>query len=853
MKHSAYGVAFLLFALLTVGRADDAPITTEQNTFFEQKIRPLLVERCYKCHSDTAQLKGGLRLDSRAGWQKGGDTGIALVAGKPDASLLIKAVRYQDPDLLMPPAGKLSDLEIARLEEWVRMGAPDPREPSETPSLTKPSDHQSLAANHWAYQPLKLQSPPVVRNKSWPINDVDRFILAALEEKGLQPSPDASRYRWLRRVSLDLTGLPPTADDLQSFVSDSSDHALEKVVDRLLGSPGFGERWSRPWLDLVGYADQIGSANNVPADYAWRYRDYVIRSFNADKPFDQFAREQIAGDLLAATTIEERQDQLTATGFLVLGNVNIVESDKLVMEMDIVDQQIEKVGKVFLGMTLNCVRCHDHKFDPIALSDYYGLAGIFASTDSTHKTERGVWSTLTTTQIPETLEQFNRRQGALRVHEQKVVEVEKERTAIVAQIKDLDLQIKSAKETLTPPDSSGTVPAVPVSDLEKKRGELSAKLPSFDQRLWHLKYLEPGPPIVYSVKDATKVSDARTQIRGNPHALGAEIPRGFVQVATHGTVPAISADQSGRVQLAEWLTHAASPLLSRVTVNRIWGRLFGRGIVASVDYFGVRGDLPTHPELLDDLAGRFIREGFSIKRLIRQLVLSRTYRQRTEADETSRVAMSIDPDNHLCWRMSPRRFDAEMLRDSILAVSGMLESSDGGPALASEFKENVGGLDPKDVNPISFSLNKFRDVQHRVRTVYLPVVRSSEQRGPAEVLNFFDFPQPARFAGDRPTTAVASQTLFLLNGPLLKTAAQKLSQDLLSQSTLTSDETRMDFLYIRILNRPATDLERDSALKYLSTRDDTNDTDATVAADPSIPWQRLIHALMASNEFLFRL
>ena len=850
---SCAAIAAVFTILATAGRAEES-LTAGETRFFESKIRPLLIERCYKCHSEAEQIKGGLRLDSRDGWQMGGDTGTAIVPGKPDESLLIKAIRYQDPDLQMPPMGKLSATEIGWLEEWVRTGAPDPRNSTSNPAAIAGTDDPPNARSHWAFQPLTLPIVPDVQARTWPYSDVDRFILASLESKGLSPSADASRHRWLRRVNLDLIGLPPTVHELNEFFDDHSEGAFEKVVDRLLASPAFGERWARPWLDLVGYADQIGSANNVPADFAWRYRDYVIRAFNQDKPFDRFVREQIAGDLMESDSIEERQDQIIATGFLVLGNVNIVEADKLVMEMDIVDQQIEKVGKAFLGLTLNCVRCHDHKFDPVSLADYYGLAGIFSSTESTHKTDRGVWSTLTTTQIPETLGQFTRRQTDLRNHEKKIAEVEKDRTEVQLRLRDLDQRILVAKNQATPTsDSSSNGQAVPVADLEKERNELASKLPTFDQRLWHLKYLEPAPPIVYSVKNAPHVGDARIQVRGNPHTLGKQVPRGFVRVATHGTIPGVAPEQSGRLELAQWLTDSASPLLSRVTVNRIWCQLFGRGIVASVDYLGVRGDLPTHPELLDYLAGQFRRDRFSVKRLIRQLVLSRTYRQQTEADAMTGSARAVDPDNHFYWKASPRRLDAEMLRDSVLAVSGLLEMHDGGPALASEFKENVGGLDPKDVNPISFSLNKFRESQQRIRTIYLPVVRSSEQRGPADVLNFFDFPQPARFTGERPTTAVASQTLFLLNGPLLKTASQKLVELTLSEPTLTTDELRVGGLFERVLCRPPTNSETTRAIEFLnaaSQTDQISEGDRKISKDA---WQQLIHALLASNEFLFRL
>jgi hypothetical protein len=814
--------------------AEDKP-TEQQIQFFEQKVRPLLIAKCYECHSSGKKIEGGLRLDTRAGWTKGGDRGPAVARGKVEESLLIRAVRYKDADLQMPPSGRLSDREIAILEEWVRRGAPDPRDDA-APAAGSGVDLRA-ARNHWAFQPLKATAAPRVSDTQWPLQEVDRFVLAALERNNLRPSTDADRHTWLRRVSLDLTGLPPSPEEIAAFTSDPSEAAWERVVDRLLASPAFGERWARPWLDLVGYADQIGSANNVPAEHAWRYRDYVVRSFNADKPLDQFIREQLAGDLLTAADIQERQDQITATGFLVLGNVNIVESDKLIMRMDLVDQQIEKVGKAFLGMTLNCARCHDHKFDPVTLRDYYGLAGIFASTESTYRADRGIWSSVTKAELPETLDQFTARQAALAAHERRAAELRSEREAVERRLRELESLIPAAKDTR--------------AELEKERAELSARRDSLNRRALHLAYLRPSPPVAFAVKEAADVADARRQIRGNPHTLGETVPRGFVQIATQSAAPPIPADQSGRLQLAEWLVGDASPLTARVTINRLWQRLFSQGIVGSVDYFGLRGERPSHPELLDALALRFISDGWSQKRLIRTLVLSRTYRQASELNDASRAAQALDPDNRLLWRMKPRRLEAEMLRDAALAVSGGLQRYVGGPALVPEFPENVGGLDPTDVNPINFSLNRFRDDQPRLRTIYLPVVRSSEQRGPSDVLNLFDFTQPAQLAGSRATTTVASQSLFLLNGPLLKEAARRLAVTLLSDPRLVTDDDRIAALALRVWNRPLDPHEMADARAFVKA------TGTGVPHGPAeqraAAWQRLAHAMLATNAFLFRM
>ncbi len=830
--------------------------STQQVEFFEQHVRPLLVEHCYSCHAGKKR-QGGLSLEHRAGWQAGGDRGPAVVPGRLDESLLLQAVRYEDDFLQMPPDGKLSDEEIAVLESWVRMGAPDPRN-GEVLEEASSSD-----APLWVFQPLSETNPPEVKEASWPLLEADRFILARLEQEGWRPSPDADRFTWLRRVTFDLTGLPPTPAEIDAFLADASNQAFERVVDRLLASAAFGERWARPWLDLVGYADQIGSANNVPAEHAWRYRDYVIRALNADKPFDQFVREQLAGDLLAASSIEERQDQITATGFLVLGNVNIVEADKLAMQMDLVDHQIEKVGKAFLGMSLHCARCHDHKFDPITLQDYYGLAGIFASTESTRKIERGVWSTVTLVTLPETLAEFTAREVALQAHEREVAAIHQEQALAVARIAEIGLLLEAPKlgsasdESATPAEATASANNLSPAELEQERSDLTAKLSAFNQRLWHNDYVRPSPPATFAVKESVEIADSRIQVRGNPHVLGDATPRGFIQAIARGASQEIPADESGRQQLADWLTGPASHVVARVTVNRWWQKLFGHGIVDSVDYFGARSDPPSHPELLDYLARQFIANGWSQKRLLRELVLCRTYRQQSETTSASAAMLAADPDNRLLWRMSPRRLEAEMIRDAVLASSGQLRVSSGGPSLSPEFMENVGELDPKSVNPISFALQRFRDDVRTLRTIYLPVVRSSEQRGPADALNFFDFPQPAQYIGGRPTTAVASQALFLLNGPLLQEAAASLAAELLADEALANDEARLNLLYRRVLNRPCTPTESDGAKAFLTEAAAANatpqDGSSATSSCSDAAWRQLAHALLASNEFLFRL
>ena len=829
---AAFIVAAIVSSAPAVAAADDAAISPEQQAFFETRIRPLLVARCLECHGAEKQ-KGGLRLDSRAGWQTGGDSGPAIVPGKPEDSLLVAAVRRES--LEMPPSGKLPDAEIAAFEEWVRIGAPDPRTGDAVKKTTAIDPEQ--ARTHWAFQPLVAQAAPPIRDAAWPRTDVDRFILAKLEARGLHPGPEADRYALLRRLSLDLTGLPPTPEEIAAFLADASPAAYEAAVDRLLASPAFGEKWARHWLDLVGYADQIGTANNIYAEHAWRYRDYVIAAFNADKPFDQFIREQIAGDLLSASRPEERAAQITATGFLILGNVDVVQFDKDQLKADVVDQQIEKVGKAFLGQTLNCARCHDHKFDPLTLGDYYGLAGIFNSTESVYLLGRGVWSGVLASELPETPEQTSERQRLARENAERIASMKNDQAAAAKRRDAVDLLLKTPPAT---DDGQATQMA-----LEKERASLEGRLKDLDGRIRHAEFFAPAPPLAYAVREGKSPGDARITIRGNPHVLGDSVSRGFVQVAFHGTPPAIPQSQSGRLQLADWLASEHNPLTARVAVNRIWQKLFGEGLVRSVDYFGLRGETPSHPDLLDHLAARFVREGWSQKQLIRELATSSVYRLSVASDAAAEQA---DPDNRLLARMNRVRLDAESLRDSLLAASGDLLPTAGGPSLPLEFLENVGIPTPQDPNPAWFRLSRFRPEQARLRTVYLPVVRSSAQQGPSDILNFFDFTQPAQFAGQRPATSVPTQALFLLNSPLVKEQSRKLAESLLA-APAPDDRARLAALWLRVLNRPPTAAEVEKAAALLAA---SNESGAAKEEATRTAWARLCQALLISNEFLFR-
>lgn len=815
-------------SLATSTRADDASSLNEsQRTFFETKIRPVLVEHCYECHSaGSKSLRGGLRVDHRDGLLKGGDTGAAVIPGDADRSLLLEALRHEG--LEMPPKQKLPEAVIQDFETWIKLGAPDPRTAKETPKV-RGIDREAGRA-HWAFQPVSNPPPPRVSDESWPLDATDRFLLARLDAAGLRPNPEADRYTWLRRVSFDLTGLSPSPTEIADFVNDDSPQAHGRVVDRLLGSQAFGERWARHWLDLTGYADQVGTSNDVFAEHAWRYRDYLVKAFNTDKPFDRFIREQIAGDLLPDDAPEACAENLTATGFLLVGDVEIVNPDKLKLETDHIDLQVSKIGTAFLGLTLGCARCHDHKFDPIELTDYYGIAGMLRSTVSTHKIPNGIWSGLNIVALPETPQQTADRQQREAAHRQKLDALRSEQTRLRAESEAIAAELAK--------------PNVDRDALTRKRGENAGRLNRLAAEIEHAEFFAPSVARAFAVQDAAAPADMPIAIRGNPYAPGAVIPRGMPRVASWEASPTIPPGQSGRLQLANWLADPRNPLTARVVVNRIWQKLFGEGIVRSVDYFGTRGEKPSHPDLLDHLATRFTRDGWSQKRLIRALVLSRAYRLSSTHDARS---AHIDPENRLLWRMNRQRLDAEALRDAMLAVSGELIAGGGGPALPLEYLENTGSLAPKAVNPPSFALRRFRPEQEFQRTIYLPVVRSS-QVGPARLRDLFDFTQPAQIVGRRAETVVPTQALYLLNAELPRRRATQLATTILSATP--DRDSRLEQLWLRTFNRPISAGEREEAAAFLQ---EIAAQQANQPAVESSAWTELCHALLSSNEFLHRL
>ncbi|MEO0415960.1 MAG: PSD1 and planctomycete cytochrome C domain-containing protein, partial [Verrucomicrobiota bacterium] len=614
--------------------------------------------------SDSEKAKGGLLLDTRDAILLGGDSGAAVVPGDPDKSLLMEAILYEDSSLEMPPKYKLDDQVIADFRSWIAMGAPDPRE-SESGGLIKSVIDIEEGRTFWAYQKPQEAKVPEFSSNSWPVTDIDRFIYSSLQKAELEPVSDTSPPTLLRRLYIDLIGLPPTPGQVVSFTNayaNDKSAALESVVDELLASPRFGERWGRHWLDIARYAETNGKDVNVVFyPEAWRYRDYVIDSFNEDKPYDQFVIEQLAGDQLSSADKDERSQQVIGTGFLALGSKQLNLKDDMQFRYDLVDEQLQTLGKAFLGTSISCARCHDHKFDPIPQSDYYAMAGIFLSSDTWY----GTYSSVQNRHASELIK--------LPAEESKYAFEPLSSDGLEAKRNQLSVaqeRIQQMKGELFRARRAGGDGPDPTQ--RRKLLQLNHVITMLEKEL--ATYDAEGRPIALAmgVTDGAEISDAQFLVRGEVALAKDTVERGFLQVLTDDDVAlALSGDSSGRLELAQWIASPDHPLTARVMVNRIWMHLMGEGIVASVDNFGATGSKPSHPELLDYLALKFIEDDWSVKRLIREIVLSRTYQLSSAGFESA--AFSEDPENTLRWRADRRRLDAESLRDSILAISGSLE------------------------------------------------------------------------------------------------------------------------------------------------------------------------------------
>ena len=995
-------------------------VEADGNAWFESKIRPLLVDRCYECHSEKKH-KGDLRLDSKAAWQKGGESGAVITPGNPDTSLLIKAVRYTDKELQMPPKKQLAAADIALLEQWIKMGAPDPREGN---AVAKGVD-MAAGRKHWAFQPVGNPQPPILENDKASHSELDCFVLARLQKEGLKSNPQADRRTLIRRATFDLTGLPPTPAEIENFLRDQSPNAFATLIDRLLASPAYGERWGRHWLDVARYADTAGDGADYPVRESIKYRDWVIGAFNADQPFDQFVREQIAGDILARTgPADQYARRVTATGFLAVGKRYGYKPSPDYQHLDFADA-IDSVGRSLLGLSIGCARCHDHKFDPITSADYYALYGIFQSTTwafpggeeqkrpsqfpsllppdeagrrdqakaaelakmdaeisrmksdrsaldgksfaggvdlafegqtlgkppaapwlsvgqntviaeaqspfvhthppgtrgvrlgSGHPTEgvryvfahplhatpgkqmhftidfrtvapasktgayrfylgRGVVQSLAV-EFSITASEFALKNGEKWEVVRKLVPgtwytlnvaldpAKKTYSGVVGAANDLtpfqdrmlganwdgiadtficdamghvketaperDLDNLGLQETAFAAPGSAPV-AAPVfppdwkDRLTKLDAEIAAKTKHRDAEALKNPY-----EVAYGVSEGAPVN-AHIQKRGEPDKLGDEVPRRFIEILGGDTLPPGSKG-SGRMELAQWMTRPTNPLTARVFVNRVWQWHFGQGLVTTPSDFGMRGELPSHPELLDWLASKFIASGWSVKALHRLIMQSKTYQLASDDDAGN---LKVDPANRWLWRYTRQPLDAESIRDAMLAISGRLDKS-------------IPGTHPfPQVETWGFTIHKpfhaVYDSNHR--SVYLMVQRNG--RNP--FLALFDAADPNLSVAQRMPTTTPSQTLFLMNSPFVHEQSETFAQSLLTASM--DEPARIRLAFETTDGRLPSEAEVSDAMDFLSSyRKKLADLGTPSDKQPVAAWAALARVLLTRNSFLY--
>ncbi len=1029
--------------------------------FFEKRIRPLLSQKCYTCHSAKTVTSGGLRLDTRDALLKGGSRGVAIAAGQPEIGTLLRAVSYEDPDLRMPPTGKLSLQELDALRDWVAMGAPDPRE--EAPASRRPEGiNYERGRRFWAFQPYRAHPLPKVSDRKWPSSWIDQFILAGLEAKKLKPAPPADKRTLIRRVTFDLTGLPPTPREVGAFLADDSPFAFEKLVDRLLASPHYGERWARHWLDLARYAETDGHEFDREKPNAWRYRDYVIRAFNDDLPYDQFIREQLAGDLLPSRRMAPgatHWETPVATGFFGLHEERNAADDLAEVRAEKLDNQIDTLGRTFLGLTVVCAKCHDHKFDPISTKDYYALAGVLHGKQVIQVSLDAPSKIRETEEIAAQMEDVHRkiaqrvepRQKALTAHSGHYLRAAVKLIATGCDPTDAELthQATAAKlnerllrawvEELNhaarepdhplyavawlarPPELERTFAerldavrevlrewtekshpdhpihaergdllvadfgmgsydgfrvdgpafgAAPVggvassfragtneftgiltsksirangryfhvrlagmNDTTSRRqpgllrvalvgdgrdvsvvadgtGRFSWKTSGMDKMPGELAYIEivdrtktghiqvdkvflsnaKEPPFLGRAPDARTVAlldgldsfdavlaayervfaegldprvplnavledeagaeraqllalaarlpepaygmvsvedvpgNLQVHIGGNHMNLGEEVPRGFLTILGGGAFQ----EGSGRAQLAEAIADPQNPLTTRVMVNRIWKHHFGEGLVRTVDNFGLTGERPSHPELLDTLAARFVEGGWSIKKLHRAIVLSSTYRMSSRADPK---AVAVDGDNRLLHHMRVRRLEAESIRDAILAVSGGLDRTMFGepvPPYVSPYQDGRG-------KPVTGPL----DGDGR-RSIYIGVRRNFV----LPMFLAFDYPMTVTAIGRRGSSTVPSQALVLMNNEFVVKQAARWADRMLGGEP--DERARIEQMFLAAYGRSADESEIGKAVRFVGEQARRYGEDGSFRA-----WTDLAHVLINAKEFIF--
>jgi cytochrome c553 len=776
-----------------------------QGKFFESKIRPVLIKHCYECHStESGKARGGLKVDSRDELLRGGDSGPAVVAKSLEESQLYQALLYHDDGWQMPPKGKLPQATIDDFGRWIMMGAPDPRVTAINPPVASVIDIEA-GRKFWAYQPLLKTSPPSTATENWSTTSIDRFVEEKLREQGLKPVGHASPEVLVRRLYFVLTSLPPSPENLQKWASrlrlesvTARQSVVAQLVDELLASDRYGERWGRHWLDVVRFAESTGGDHNNIYQHAWRYRDYVIDAFNDDKPFDQFIREQLAGDLLPIASDKDWANNIIATGFLAIGVKSVGEEDQQQFFADLVDEQIDTTARAFLATTIACARCHDHKFDPIPQADYYALAGIFRSTE-THYGLLKAQARQATTLID--LTGMGQPAGTPDLDKEEYAALVKQRDDAAKAIEDAMKKIRSGENVFR-----GLL-----RKYRSDRDETEAALQAYSNR---------GQPRVFAMgtQDRDAVLPTRLLVRGELDKPAQFVERGVLQVLSppkmqtlntltkdasfrrHRTpgLPSLTHhSQSGRLELAEWIASPENPLTARVIANRVWRWMVGRGLVRTVDDFGHAGETPSHPELLDYLASRLIEENWSIKALIREIALSRTWQLASTYDAKN---FGTDPDNRFLWRTNQRRLEAEAVRDAMLAVSGQLDLK---RPLGTYLREaGEGGVGQNVFEPV------IRAIDVNTRSVYLPRVRGVLP----EMLETFDAPDASLVTGSRDTTLSPLQSLFLMNNRFVQDQAVALADwlnDLPQKQQIVK-------IYEAALGRTPTQQEHQLASEFLA-------------------------------------
>ncbi|HZF00215.1 MAG TPA: PSD1 and planctomycete cytochrome C domain-containing protein [Planctomycetota bacterium] len=801
MRRAIPFIALILGLAGPVRSQDDSD--RDRLDFFEKRIRPVLVDKCYSCHSPQAEkVKGNFLLDTQEGLVKGGDGGPSITPGDPDKSLLIKALRWTDDDMKMPPKKRLPVDVVADFETWVRKGAVDPRHMA-VEKKKAPID-MAAARKRWPFNSVAEPAVPAVAG-DWAWSPIDLFLLAKLTEKGLQPAPDADRRTLIRRVTFDLTGLPPAPEEIDAFLADNTPQAFTRVVERLLASPAYGERWGRHWLDVVRYADTAGDNSDFPVPQLYLYRNYVINSFNEDKPYDEFIREQLAGDLLPFRSDEDRRRNLIATGYLANAKRFGSRVDDYPWHLTIEDT-IDNLGRTFMGLTVNCSRCHDHKFDPITNEDYYALYGIFEST-------RYPWPGIELKQYQEDFIPL--------VSPDVVERAQKERTAKKAELEATRKRFEDEKKNY-----EKALPEAVDGEADRIRELINDLTRTIDNtRKGNGSILKQPLPYetAYAVCEAKKSGNTKVQIKGDPARLGREVPRRFIEVLG-GQELLSDSKGSGRHQLADWIADSANPLTARVMANRVWQHHFGKGIVQTPSDFGRQGRAPTHPELLDWLARRFVERGWSVKELHRAILASHAYRMSCRDDEAAAMA---DPNDDLLWKFRRSRLEAESIRDALLAVSGTLD-------------RKMGGMHPfPPMTGWDYTQHKpFLAVyDNTLRSVYLMSQRI--RRHP--FFGTFDGAETNMSTSMRITSTTPLQALYMLNDPFVHDQARAFASRLAKEAK--DDGSKIDRAFELALGRPPTPEETKGSLDYVaSLRKSLDDVQA---------WESFARSLFRLNEFVY--